>query len=172
MTQSIDRQFPIGKFQPNPNLTSAERASLIKELERYPDDVRQAIQILSMDVLDSSYREGSWTRRQVVHHIADAHLNFYMRVKLALTESNPTIKPFDEQGWAKLANSTLPVEASLLQIEGTVARLVALFSAMDDADYAKTFHHPANGHNYPLSIALGIVVWHGNHHLAQVKLPL
>lgn len=172
MTTSIDRQFPIGKFQPNPNLTASERVSLIQELEHFPTNIRQVLKAISPEVLDSPYRDGSWTRRQVVHHIADAHMNFYMRVKLALTESNPTIKPFDEQGWASLADSSLPVEVSLLQIEGTVARLVALFQAMDEADFTKTFHHPANDHNYPLSMALGIVVWHGNHHLAHIQLPL
>lgn len=171
MTQSIDRQFPIGKFQPNPNLTEAERNALIDELEQFPTTIRKALSVFPSNKLDATYREGSWTRRQVVHHIADAHLNFYTRVKLALTETNPIIKPFDEQGWANLADSKLAVEPSLLQIEGTVARLVALFRSLDDAEFAKTYHHPANGHNYPLSIALGIVVWHGNHHLAQVNLP-
>ena len=171
MSQELNRQYPIGKFQPNPNLTATERASLMDELERFPAYVRQSLNNLPSDLLDAPYREGSWTRRQVVHHLADAHLNFYMRVKLALTETNPTIKPFDEEGWAGLADSRLPVAPSLLQIEGTVARLVALFRSMNEADFAKTFHHPANGHNYPLSIALGILVWHGNHHLAQVNLP-
>jgi hypothetical protein len=166
----MDRQFPIGKFQPNPSMTAEERTKLIDELAGFAAKLRATLATLDEAKLDQPYRDGGWTRRQVVHHLADAQLNFYTRVKLALTESNPTIKPFDEQGWAALADSAMPVDTSVCLIDCVLQRLVTLFLAMSDADFARTFIHPANGNAYSLTIALGIVSWHGNHHLAHIEL--
>lgn len=166
----MNRQYPIGKFEPNPNLSLEQRTQLINELADFTSKLKKVIGALSATKLDTPYRDGGWKRRQVIHHIADAHLNFYSRIKLALTEESPTIKPFDEQGWAELSDSHLPVDASIAIIEGVLIRLVAVFREMDDVDFSKTFIHPANGHAYSLNLALGILVWHGNHHLAQVEL--
>lgn len=166
----MDRQYPIGKFQPNPAMSVDERNQLIAELAQFAAKLDKSVAALSEATLDTPYRDGGWTRRQVIHHLADAHLNFYTRVKLALTENNPTIKPFDEQGWAQLADSQLPVSTSVCLIECILKRPVSIFQAMSDADFNRTFVHPGNGHTYPLTIALGILVWHGNHHLAHVEL--
>lgn len=166
----MNRQYPIGKFEPNPNLSLEQRTQLINELADFTSKLKKVNGALSAAKLDTPYRDGGWTRRQVIHHIADAHLNFYSRIKLALTEESPTIKPFDEQGWAELTDSHLPVDASIAIIEGVLIRLVTVFREMDDVDFSKTFIHPANGHAYSLNLALGILVWHGNHHLAQVEL--
>lgn len=166
----MNRQYPIGKFEPNPTMTSEQRIQLIKELATFSAKFKKVVAETSEEKLDTPYRDGGWTRRQVIHHLADAHLNFYTRVKLALTENSPTIKPFDEQGWADLSDSKLSVEPSVAIIESVLIRLVAIFKGMSDADFSKTFIHPANGHAYSLNLALGIVVWHGNHHLAHVEL--
>jgi uncharacterized damage-inducible protein DinB len=166
----MNRQYPVGKFEPNPNLTNEQRTQLINELAGFSSKLKKVVSELSTSKLDTPYRDGGWTRRQVIHHLADAHLNFYTRIKLALTEESPTIKPFDEQGWAELSDSQLPVDASLAIIDGVLTKVVAIFQSMADEAFAKTFIHPANGHAYSLNLALGIMVWHGNHHLAHVEL--
>jgi hypothetical protein len=166
----MNRQYPIGKFEPNPMMTVEQRTQLIDGLAGFATNLKAVVAETSDAKLDMPYRDGGWTRRQVIHHLADAHLNFYTRVKLALTEESPTIKPFDEQGWAALPDSELPIASSVAIIENVLTRLVAIFRRMSDADFSRTFIHPANGHAYSLNLALGIVVWHGNHHLAHVEL--
>jgi uncharacterized damage-inducible protein DinB len=166
----MDRQFPIGKLEPINELTNEKRLQLILELENFSAKFAKAIAEVTDSKLDQPYRDGGWTRRQVIHHLADAHLNFYMRVKLALTEEQPTIKAFDEEGWANLADSQLPIESATVLIQATIVRLFAIFKSLSEADFQKTFIHPANGRANSLNLALQIVVWHGNHHLAHVEL--
>lgn len=129
--------------------------------------LREAIQGLSDAQLDTPYREGGWTVRQLVHHIADSHANAYVRFKLALTESNPTIKPYDEAAWAALPDSRLPIEPSLAMIEGIHKRLVALLESLAGSDFERTFQHPERG---PMTIAanLALYEWHSLHHTAHI----
>ena len=140
---------------------------LIAEVAAAPAQMRQAVSGLTEAQLDTAYREGGWTVRQVVHHVPDSHMNSYIRYKLALTEDNPTIKPYAEDLWAELADSKLPVELSLRTLELLHERWVVLLQSMDEAAWARTFRHPDLG-NMPLPIALALYAWHGRHHVAHV----
>ena len=116
--------------------------------------------------LDTPYREGGWTLRQVVHHVADSHINAYVRVKLALTEENPTVKPYEEQLWAELPDSRLPIDLSLELLEQLHTRLSAVLE--DVTDFARPWTHPAQGRTFTLDTLLGMYAWHGRHHVAHV----
>jgi hypothetical protein len=122
---------------------------------------------LSDAQLDTPYREGGWTVRQVVHHIADSHANSYVRFKLALTEDWPTIKPYDEAAWARLADSRLPIDSSLVFVESLHARWVALLSSLSETDFERGYNHPESGRK-TLSLALAHYDWHSRHHTAHI----
>jgi hypothetical protein len=158
-------RYPIGHF--SASAVSSTRAQQIDTLRQLPALLHQAIHGLNDAQLDTPYREGGWTVRQLVHHVADSHANAYVRIKLALTEDNPTIKPYDEAAWAALPDSRLPVELSLGIVEGVHARLVALLETLPDADFGRTFHHPERG---PMTVAgnLALYDWHSRHHLAHI----
>ncbi len=143
------------------------RAAHIENLRQLPGQLRAAVNGLNNAQLDTAYREGGWTVRQVVHHVADSHANAFMRFKLALTEEWPTIKLYDEAAWAKLADSTLPVEVSLGLITALHERWVALLESMTEDDFRTGFIHPKNGRQ-TLAQALAIYAWHGRHHTAHV----
>ena len=144
------------------------RSAHIHTIHVLPELVKKATEGLSDEQLDTPYREGGWTIRQVVHHIADSHANAFMRFKLALTEDWPTIKPYDEAAWAELADSkTLPLAASLAMIEGIHARWFALLDTMDFDDFHKGFLHPERG-RLTLITALAMYDWHSRHHLAHI----
>ena len=162
-----DPRFPIGKFHPPATYTSELLAQHIAEIAQTPASMRQAVAGLTEAQLDTPYRDGGWTVRQVVHHVPDSHMNAYIRFKLALTEDNPTIKPYEEQLWAELADSKLPVELSLKTLELLHERWVVLLKSMDDQAWARTFRHPAMG-NVPLPMAAALYAWHGQHHVAHV----
>src|SRR6266849_6329139 len=144
---STDLRFPNGKFhRPQVPLDAAARASLISEIERMPGAMRELVGGLSDAQLDTPYRPGGWTVRQVVHHFADSHLNSYTRFRLALTEDEPTIKPYREDRWAELPDArTGPVEVSLRLLECLHARWVALLRSLTDAEWKRTFRHPELG---------------------------
>jgi uncharacterized damage-inducible protein DinB len=160
-----DPRYPIGDF--DAAAVTSTRAEQIETLRQLPALLRQAIQGLSDAQLDTPYRDGGWTVRQLVHHVADSHANAYIRFKLAMTEENPTIKPYDEAAWAALADSRLPVEPSLAIIAGVHARLVALLKSLSDEDFERTFRHPERG---PMTLAgnLALYDWHSRHHLAHI----
>ena len=162
-----DLRFPTGKLQRKSTLSPAERRDAITALEAAPAAMRAAVRGLSDAQLDTEYRPGGWTVRQVVHHLADSHMNAYLRFKLALTEANPTIKPYDQDAWVKLADSTLPVSPSLEVLEGMHARLVHLLRATPDAAFARTVMHPENG-QMTMDALLNTYAWHGRHHVAHV----
>lgn len=133
-----------------------------------PERLKAAVSGLSDAQLDTPYREGGWTVRQVVHHLADSHANSVIRFKLALTEDWPTIKPYDEAAWAKLPDSkSLPIESSMTFIEGMHERWVALLEAMTEADFERGFVHPEHGRQ-SLATALAIYAWHSRHHVAHI----
>lgn len=168
MAASLEQlMFPIGKFVKPDSLTEAQRASLIGELAEVPAKLKQAVEGLNDEQLDTPYRPDGWTVRQVVHHLADASLNQYTRFKLALTEDNPTIKAFEEDPWAALADSKLPIASSIALADGLYERWNAFLRAMSANDFARTFVHPVNG-RMDLNILLAICVWHGKHHIAHI----
>jgi uncharacterized damage-inducible protein DinB len=130
--------------------------------------LRAAIAGLNEDQLNTPYREGGWTVRQVIHHVPESHMNAYIRFKLALTESEPTIKPYDETAWAETADvRDTPIEASLALLDNLHKRWVVLLKSMSDADFAKQFRHPELG-VVPLEKNLALYAWHGKHHTAHI----
>lgn len=163
-----DPRYPIGKFAFEGTIDAAQRETWIAEIASQPARLRQAVKGLSDVQLDTPYREGGWTVRQAVHHVPDSHMNSYIRFKLALTEENPTIKPYNEAGWANLADSKLPVEVSLKLLEGIHERWVILLRSLTETDFDKTFVHPQSKETLSLAQSLGLYAWHGNHHIAHV----
>lgn len=163
-----DPRYPIGKFTP-PQETSREfRARAIESIAGTPERMREAVQGLDEDQLDTPYREGGWTIRQVVHHVPDSHLNAYIRTKLALTEPAPVIKPYDEAAWATLADTTsVPIDVSLNLLDALHARWVALLRAMKDEDFRREYVHPETG-RHQLDHLLALYAWHGPHHTAHI----
>jgi uncharacterized damage-inducible protein DinB len=157
-------RYPIGRFDP---AAAATREEQIDAVRRLPERLRSAVAGLDDAQLDTPYRDGGWTVRQLVHHVADSHANAYIRFKLALTEDDPTIKAYDEGAWAKLPDSRLPVDVSLAFTTAVHARLVSLLESMSDADFDKTFRHPERG---PLTLKsnLALYAWHSKHHTAHI----
>lgn len=165
-----DRRYPLGPMPTPLALTREERAEALAALRRLPADLRVVAEGLTGLELDSSYREGGWTGRQVVHHVADSHLNAYARVKLTLTEQVPVVRPYDEGAWAGLPDAALPVHLSLLMLEGLHARLVAVLESVADGDWARGWTHPGLGRTFTLDTLLAMYAWHGRHHTAHLRL--
>jgi hypothetical protein len=167
MPELDDLRFPVGKFAPPAANTPAVRAAHIQTLRLLPERLRAAVAGLTDPQLDTPYRDGGWTVRQVVHHFADSHANAYVRFKLALTEEWPTIKPYDEAAWANLPDSRMPIAPSLEFVTGVHARLVSLLESMSEQDFARGFNHPERG-RMPLANNLALYEWHCRHHLAHI----
>ncbi len=164
----MDPRYPIGKFAPPAEVTSALRKAAIEEIAATPAKVRAALQGLNDAQLDTPYREGGWTLRQLAHHIPDSHMNAYIRWRLALTESEPTIKPYAEDLWAKLEDAAhAPVEVSLRLLDPLHERWVRLIRSLKAEDFAKTFRHPEHGLR-TLDWMLFLYAWHGRHHTAHI----
>jgi hypothetical protein len=163
-----DPRYPIGRNQRRDPLTPDERRTLIDDIAATPQRMREAVRGLTPQQLDTPYREGGWTLRQVVHHVPDSHLNSYTRFKLALTEETPTIRPYDEGRWAELADSReTPIETSLTMLESLHDRWVRLLRSMSDDDFRRRLVHPELG-EMSLDVVLGIYAWHGKHHVAHI----
>jgi len=163
-----DPRFPIGKFQYPEASSEPERKRFIDEIAATPAQLRAAVKGLSPDQLDTPYRQGGWTVRQVVHHVPDSHLNSYVRFKLALTEDEPTIRGYDEGRWAQLADTrTTPVEISLSLLESLHQRWTNLLRSLSGSDWKRTFRHPERG-LVTLDEALAMYAWHGKHHVAHI----
>ena len=161
----IDLRYPIGRFRPAD--APADPATLIDAIAEMPAAMRAAVSGLSRAQLDTPYREGGWTVRQLVHHVADSHMNAYIRFKLALTEDVPTVKPYDEARWAELPDARAEIETSITLLEALHERWVATLLAMSPDDFSRRYMHPENGET-PLCTALGLYAWHGRHHVAHV----
>ena len=164
MTSLDELRYPIGRFNPD---AAGSRAEQIETLRRLPERLRAAVDGLDHVQIDTPYREGGWSVRQLVHHVADSHGNSYMRIKMALTENDPVIFAYDEAAWAKLPDSKMPIEASLPMIDALHARLVALLEAMSESDYKKTFRHPERG-QVSLANNRALYDWHSRHHTAHI----
>jgi len=167
MTLVGDLRYPIGQFKPPLTATADDRAEHIDVLRDLPDLLSEAVDGLEDAQLDTAYREGGWTVRQVVHHVADSHLNSYGRFKLALTEHEPVIKPYDEAAWAVLPDSLMPVDVSLTLIWALHGRWVALLESMTEKDFQKRFVHPERGVQ-DLATTLALYDWHSRHHTAHI----
>jgi len=163
-----DPQYPVGKFTYNNPPTDEQRKKLIDDIEQAPARLRAAVQGLSPQQLDTSYREGGWTVRQVAHHVPESHMNAYIRFKLALTEDEPTIKPYAEDRWAETLDvKSTPVEVSLALLDSLHDRWVRLLRALKPGEWKRTFRHPELG-VMPLEKNLALYAWHGRHHVAQI----
>ena len=162
-------RYPRGRFQPPTAVNAASRDQWITTLEELPRKLRASLIGLNALRLDTPYRPEGWTVRQLVHHIADSHLNAYTRFKLGLTENTPTIKPYDERAWAELTDSReMPVQAPLLMIRGIHARGVYLLRRLPDADWERTITHPEWSRPLSLHDLLALYAWHSDHHLAHI----
>jgi uncharacterized damage-inducible protein DinB len=162
-------RYPIGRFEWDGVWNEGVKSSWIEVIESQPAVLREAIAGLSEAQLDTPYRPGGWTVRQVVHHLADSHMNSVIRFKLALTEDAPVIKPYREELWAELEDSkSFPALHSLQLLDSLHLRWGRLLRSMDEAQYQRSFYHPENEALVPLRRALGLYAWHGTHHIAQI----
>jgi hypothetical protein len=165
---TTDLRYPIGRFTYPERATAEAVGAAIARIEAAPGALRAAVERLSPEQLDTPYRPGGWTVRQVIHHVPDSHVNAYVRTKLALTEDGPVIRPYDEQLWAALPDTaSTPIETSLLLLANLHRRWVALLRACDDGAFARPLRHPEVG-----SLTLGQLIiqygWHGDHHVAHI----
>jgi hypothetical protein len=167
MSDQEDLRYPIGRFRPPAARLPGERAEYIDTLRLLPERLRAAVAGLNDSQLDTPYRDGGWTVRQVVHHFADSHAVSLIRFKLALTEDWPTVKPYDEAAWARLPDSSLPVDGSLVFIDALHARFVSLLKAMSEEDFQKGFVYGERG-RMTLATNLAIYEWHSRHHVAHI----
>ena len=164
-----DPRYPIGRFQAPESISPQDRTRYIESIGSAPARLRAAVRGLSDAQLDTPYRAGGWTVRQVVHHVPESHMNAYIRFKLALTEMDPVIKPYDEDAWAKLNDiPAAPIEASLSLLEHLHLRWVVLLRGMSETAWKRRYIHPEYGKAVPLDEVLANYAWHGDHHIAHV----
>jgi uncharacterized damage-inducible protein DinB len=164
-----DLRYPAGKFTYDTDATPGKRTAWIRQIAEAPAALRAAVARLTEAQLDMPYRPRGWTARQVVHHVPDSHLNAYIRFKWTLTEDNPTIKPYDQEAWAALADTRLtPVEVSLDLLDAIHRRWVVLLESLKPEDWVRPLVHPENG---PMTLdqLLQLYAWHGRHHVAHVQ---
>jgi hypothetical protein len=167
-TTADDLRYPVGRFRPHASPDRSHRAAAIADIASLPQHLRNAVTGLDDRQLDTPYRPGGWTVRQVVHHLADSHMNALVRLKLALTEPGPTIKPYDENAWAALADMTLPIEVSLVLVDGVHARWSALNGALQEHDFGRPWTHPEHGRTFTIEWLLQNYGWHSRHHVAHI----
>ena len=164
-----DLRYPIGPFSYDGVMTDARRAECVGRIAAVPARMRAAVAGLDDRQLDTPYRPEGWTVRQVVHHVPDSHLNAYTRIRLALTEETPTIKPYEEAKWAELPDArSAPVEVSLAFLEAMHARWVLLLRGLGAAEGARQFRHPEHGRLMTVDEMLALYAWHGDHHTAHI----
>lgn len=162
-----DPRYPIGKFSFDGTLTADQKKQYLNDIEQTPATLRNAVKGLSDQQINTPYREGGWTVRQVTHHVPDSHMNAFIRFKLALTEEEPTIRPYMEDRWAKLPDSKAPMEVSLALLDSLHHRWTILLRSMSDSDWKRNFRHPEMG-LMSLEKTLALYSWHGRHHTAHV----
>jgi len=167
VAMSTDLRYPVGEFRMPAAVTAAMRAEAIAAITAFPMKMRDAVRGLTDAQLDTPYRPGGWTVRQVVHHVGDSHINAFVRLKLALTEDNPTVKPYDEKAFANLPDQRLPIDVSLWLLDGLHARWAAVLNTLTPEQFARPLYHPEIG-----AITVDYVVqtygWHSRHHVAHI----
>lgn len=161
-------KYPIGPFHLPSDFDSESRISWIEAIASFPARLKKEVLYLSDEQLATCYRPEGWTIRQVVHHCADSHMNSLIRLKWTLTEEHPTIKPYFEERWAELIDSSLPIHGSLLILDGVHERLTFLMKNLGEADLQRTFVHPEHGKIFNLHQLIANYAWHSNHHLAHI----
>jgi hypothetical protein len=163
-------QYPIGKFEAPPEISKDQVVEWIRILEDYPHKLELLVKSLSTSQLETPYRPGGWTVRQVIHHVSDSHHNSYIRFKWALTEQTPVIKPYFEKKWAELFDTrTAPIELSLNHIKAVHAKLVFLLKGLSSLELKRGFIHPESNETSTLEENIGRYAWHGNHHYNHIK---
>ncbi|MBS4220964.1 putative metal-dependent hydrolase [Bacillus sp. FJAT-49711] len=167
----MDVRYPIGKLQVPQKATTENIQEWLKEIETYTIRLRETVGSLSDEELSRTYREGSYTVRQLVHHIADSQLNMFQRLKLALTDENPTAPAFDQDEWAIQPDTNLPVESSIKMLEGINERIVSLGQSLTDEQLDRAFTHQING-KITVATKVAKLAWHEEHHLAHIKIAL
>ena len=166
---SDDPRYPVGRFVPPTDHDPANARAAIATLRALPERLAAAVTGLDDAQLDTPYREGGWTVRQVVHHVADSHLNAHQRTRLALTEDRPTILAYDEKAWAELPDVlALPVAPSLAILEGLHVRWVSLLEQLDEAAWRRTLVHPEVEQPIAIWWLAALYEWHSRHHVAHV----
>jgi hypothetical protein len=165
---SDDLRYPVGRFQPMPSPAASDRADWLRSIEGLPGAMRAAVDRLDDQQLDTPYRDGGWTVRQVVHHVPDSHMNGYIRTCLALTEDNPTIRPYNESAWSALPYMrTAPIHASLDLLASVHDRWLGVLKHMTDADWNRRLVHPEDGAR-SVEEHIQLYEWHGRHHVAHI----
>ena len=165
---TIDPRFPTGKYEAQP-FSEDQKKIWLNDLKYLPELMEHAILDLDAHQLDTPYREGGWTVKQLVHHVADSHMNAYIRFKLVLTEDNPTIKTYDEKKWAELDDvKTLPINVSLTLLHALHRRWYEALKNISETDWQRTAYHPLQEKNITLWFFLGMYAWHGKHHVAHI----
>jgi len=172
MTGIINKQYPIGKFKFPQRIDEESIKSWIHTLEEQPKKLKFICNRLSDEELKYQYRSGGWNIRQIIHHIADSHINSYVRYKWTLTEDTPMIKAYQEDSWATLPDYEAPVEMSLSLLEALHRRWTLLLHMLQPSDYERELIHPANNRHISLGSLTSMYAWHGNHHIAHVELAL
>ena len=163
-----DLKYPVGKITYDDQVTPGKRTAWIRQIAEAPAALRAAVSGLTERQLDTPYRPGGWTVRQVVHHVPDSHMNAYIRFKWTLSEDSPTIKAYNQEAWARIADTQLtPVEVSLDLLEAVHKRLVVLLESLKEEDWARPLVHPENG-PMTLDMLLQLYAWHGRHHVAHI----
>jgi hypothetical protein len=163
-------KYPIGHFSPPEPITEEDIKSYISDIEELPGKLKNLVSNLSEEQLNTAYRPKGWTVKQVIHHIADSHMNAYIRFKLALTEDTPTIKPYYEDKWAELADSkNTSIDVSLKLLESLHERWINLLKSMTKKDFEKSFFHPEHGKEFSLDEVAGMYSWHSKHHFAHIE---
>jgi uncharacterized damage-inducible protein DinB len=165
---TLDPRFPIGKYEPQPYSEELKK-KLLLDLQFLPEGIERAIQNLDEAQLNTPYRLDGWTVKQLVHHVADSHMNAYIRFKLGLTEDNPVIKPYEEKEWANLADNVLvPINVSITLLHALHIRWVATIKDLTDEQWNRNVFHPASKREMTLWFLLGLYAWHSNHHIAHI----
>jgi hypothetical protein len=164
----MDFRYPIGKYEPKP-FSPQQKETWLADIQFLPRLVEQGIENMDEAQLATPYRDGGWTVKQLVHHIADSHMNAYIRFKLGLTEINPTIKPYEEKAWALLVdNDLVPINVSITLLYAMHQRLYATIANITDVQWERTVYHPASEKSMSLWFILGMYAWHGKHHVAHI----
>jgi hypothetical protein len=163
-------RYPIGKFEPRPMYTSQDLEACIKRIEALPAKVEEVFRSLSTKQIETTYREGGWTARQVIHHLADSHSNAYIRVKWTLTEQTPIIKAYDEKAWAETPEVKLDPAISIQLLNALHVKFTSLLRLVKPEDLTKSFMHPETKKLVPLDRMMDLYAWHGDHHLGHLKI--